>query len=69
MAIYLVSEPGVAVGIEPHHAVEIDRGSVRVDDAAPCDLHAILAVRNVGIILSDQTRTLGDEEIQARAVS
>src|SRR5450432_826444 len=54
VTIYLVPQPSVAVGIEAHHAVEIHRGSVRVIDAAPGDLHAILAVGNAGIILSDQ---------------
>src|SRR5476649_710239 len=54
VTIYLVPQPRVAMGIEAHHAVEIDRGSVRVDDAAPGDLHAILAVGNAGIILSNQ---------------
>ena len=45
--VYLVPKPSVAVGIETHHAVKINGGSVGVDDAAPGDLHAILAVRNV----------------------
>ena len=65
VAIYLVSQPGVAVGVEAHHAVEIDRGSVWVDDAAPGDLHAVLAVGNVRIVFSDQARALRDQEVEA----
>jgi len=41
VVVYL-SQAGVAVGVEAHHAVEIDRGGVRVDDAAPRDLGVLL---------------------------
>ena len=66
MVVYLVPEPGVAMGIEPHHTVEIDRGSVGVDDAAPGDLHAVLTVGNSRVVPPDQTRSLRDQKVEAR---
>jgi hypothetical protein len=44
VAVYMVSQAGIAVGVESHHAVQIDRGGVGVDDAAPRNFDAILAV-------------------------
>ncbi len=63
VAVHLVAQSGGAVGVETHHSVEIHGGSVGVDDAAPGNLHAVLPVGNAGIILSDQTRSLGDQEV------
>jgi hypothetical protein len=66
VAVYLIPQPSVAVGIEAYHAVKINGGSVGVDDAAPGNLHAILPVCNAGVVLPDQTRSLGNQEVEAR---
>ena len=67
VVIHLVAQAGVAVRVQAHHAVEIHRGSVGVNDTNPADLNAILSVRNSRVISSDQAGALRDEKVEARS--
>ena len=62
--IHLVSQSSVAVRIQAHHPIEIDRGSIRVHDAAPCHLDTVLAVGDPRVVSSNQLRSLRDQKIE-----
>src|SRR5215831_18291940 len=63
--VHIVPETRVAVSVEADHTVDIHGRSIRKDDPVPNHLHAILSVRNPGVVLSNETRTLWDEQISA----
>src|SRR5215831_1781179 len=63
--VHIVPETRVAVCVESDHTVDIHGRSIRKDDPVPNHLHAILSVRNPGVVLSDETRTLWDEQKSA----
>src|SRR5215813_2119395 len=63
--VHIVPETRVAVSVEADHTVDIHGRSIRKDDPVPSHLHAILSVRNPGVVLSNKTRTLWDEQISA----
>ena len=66
VAVHFIAEPGEAVSVLADHAGEIERRAVRVDDAVPDHLYAVLAVADARVVDADQARALRDQEIAPR---
>src|SRR5215472_6081967 len=63
MVIDLVAQASISMGIESDHSVQIHGGTVRVNDAFPNYLHAVLSICHMRVVPAHQTRALRDKKI------
>lgn len=66
VAVHFIAEPGEAVSVLADHAGEVEGRSIRVNNAVPDYLYAVLAVADPGVVDADEARALRDQEIAPR---
>ena len=69
MVVDLVFQAGVALGIGARLALQHDRTSVGHDQAVPDQQRPRLTEGDLGVVLTDQSRTLGDQELSLIHIS
>ena len=66
MVIHLVVKTSHALNILAHHSIEIDRAAIGINDPRPDYLQAVLSVGDLGVINSNQARSLRNQEVFSR---
>lgn len=69
MVIHLIAQVGIPMGIDPNHSVQINGGTVQVDNSFPNHPHAVLAICQMRVVPTYEVRAERDKKIRLVTVS